>query len=143
MTRYLLDTNAISDAMKNPEGRVAAKLRSISSPDRICTSIVVAAELCYGAAKKGSSVLSERVESFLQAVDVLPLNGDADRYYGSLRAELERRGEPIGANDLFIAAHALATNSVLITGNTREFSRIPGLKVENWLLPASHGRRKT
>lgn len=143
MARYLLDTNAISDALKNPQGRVAEKLRSISPPNRVCTSIVVAAELRYGAAKKGSPVLAERVEAFLQAMDVLPLNGDADGCYGLLRADLERRGEPIGANDMFIAAHAVASNSILVTANTREFSRVRGLKVENWLLPASRSRRRT
>jgi tRNA(fMet)-specific endonuclease VapC len=141
MARYLLDTNAISDALKNPEGPVAAKLRSISSPDQVCTSIVVAAELRYGAAKKASPVLTERVETILKAMDVLPLNGDADRYYGSLRADLERRGMPIGGNDMLIAAHALATGSVLITGNTREFSRIRDLKLENWEAPRHHSRR--
>jgi tRNA(fMet)-specific endonuclease VapC len=136
MVRYFLDTNAISDAVKNPQGKVAVKLRSISLPDRVCTSIVVAAELHYGLAKKGSLVLAERVEVFL------PLNGDVDRYYGSLRADLERRGKPIGANDMWIAAHALAADCVLITANIQEFSRVRGLKFENWEEPRLHSRRR-
>lgn len=143
MARYLLDTNAISDVVKNPQGKLAAKLRSISSPDRVCTSIVVAGELRYGLAKKGAMVLAERVEIFLEAIDVLPLNGDADRHYGSLRTDLERRGVPIGANDMWIAAHALAADCTLVTANIREFSRIRGLKLENWDIPPRHARRKT
>lgn len=139
MARYLLDTNVISDLLKNPQGAVAARLRSRSTSDQVCTSILVAAELRYGVVKKGSATLATRVEELLQAIDVLPLAAGADQHYGSLRAELERKGTVIGANDMLIAAHALATNSVLVTGNQREFARIRGLKLENWLLPA---RRK-
>jgi tRNA(fMet)-specific endonuclease VapC len=141
MPRYLLDTNALSDLMKNPHGPVAAKLRALSSSDPYCTSILVAAELRYGAAKKGSPVLSARVEQLLQAIEVLPFNNDADRHYGQLRADLERRGTLIGGNDMLIAAHALAANCVLVTANVQEFSRVRGLKVENWEAPPQRLRR--
>jgi tRNA(fMet)-specific endonuclease VapC len=141
MPRYLLDTNALSDLMKNPHGPVAAKLRALSSSDPYCTSILVAAELRYGAEKKGSPVLSARIEQLLQAIEVLPLNGDADHHYGRLRADLERRGTMIGGNDMLIAAHALAANCVLVTANIQEFSRVRGLKVENWEAPLRRPRR--
>lgn len=142
MPRYLLDTNALSDLMKNPQGAVAAKLRSLSPSDQFCTSIVVAAELRYGAAKKASAVLSARVEELLQAMEVLPLNGDADRHYGRLRADLERRGMLIGGNDMLIAAHALAANCILVTANVQEFSRVRDLKLENWGGSPGHSRQR-
>lgn len=139
MTRYLLDTNTISDILKNPRGAAADRLRSRSASGRlsgqVCTSIVVAAELRYGVAKKGSSVLASRVDELLEAMEVLPLTVEADRYYGNLRAELGRKGTIIGGNDMLIAAHALATNSVLVTANRREFARVRGLRIENWIVP--------
>lgn len=142
MPRYLLDTNALSDLMKNPQGRVAAKLRMLSSSEQVCTSIIVAAELRYGAVRKASPILSARVEELLQAIESLPLNGDADHHYGRLRAALESRGTPIGANDMFIAAHALAAGCTLVTANVREFARVRGLKLENWGGLPKHTRRK-
>lgn len=99
----------------------------------IVTSVVVAAELRYGCAKKGSAKLQAKVESLLGALPVLPLDVPVDIKYGNLRAELEAAGEPIGANDLWIGAHACTLGLTLVTGNTREFERIPGLVVENWL----------
>lgn len=93
----------------------------------------MAAELRYGCAKKGSAKLQARVESLLGTLPVLPLDVPVDAKYGSLRAELEAAGEPIGANDLLIGAHALSLGLTLVTGNTREFERIRGLTVRNWL----------
>ncbi len=135
--RYLLDTNILSDLLKNPQGKVAQKISSLPAADRdsLATSIVVAAELRYGAAKSGSTILAERVDQFLQALDILPLEPEADRHYGRIRAELEKAGTPIGANDLLIAAQVLAIGAVLITDNLREFKRVKGLQVENWLRP--------
>jgi tRNA(fMet)-specific endonuclease VapC len=101
--------------------------------DLICTSIIVAAELRYGAAKRASSRLSEQLESVLGAVDVLALEPPVDVVYGELRARLERNGQPIGANDMLIAAHALALGHTIVTDNEREFARVENLPLENWL----------
>ncbi|HTX76892.1 MAG TPA: type II toxin-antitoxin system VapC family toxin [Terracidiphilus sp.] len=133
--RFVLDTNILSDLMKNPAGRVARKIASLSAEDRdsLATSIVVAAELRYGAAQSGSPILAERVEQLLHAIEVLALEPNADRHYGILRAPLEQAGTVIGANDLLIAAHVLAMDGILVTDNVREFKRVEGLRVENWL----------
>lgn len=100
---------------------------------RVCSSVIVAAELRYGATRKGSPRLSRQLEAILEVLPVLALEAPADRLYGMLRARLERAGELIGPNDLLIAAHALALDCVLVTDNEREFIRVPGLSVENWL----------
>ena len=102
--------------------------------DSICTSIVVAAELRYGAVKSDSKQLSERVGLLLSALEILPLEPPADQRYAEVRHHLAKQGTPIGPNDLLIAAHALAANLTLVTANTREFERVPSLHVENWLL---------
>ena len=133
MRRYLLDTNILSDVIKNPRGK-AAKRISAKQPDVFFTSIVVAAEMRYGIEKKGSDVLAARVEALLDQIQVAALDRDADRHYGRIRAQLEREGRTIGANDLMIAAHALALDAVLVTGNVDEFKRVNGLKIENWLV---------
>ena len=130
--RYMLDTNAMSDLIRNPAGKVAGHVRRVGE-DAICTSIVVAAELRYGAAKKASAKLSQRVEVLLADVAVLPLELPADTEYGDIRAELEMAGHPIGGNDLLIAAHARTLGLTLVTANVREFQRVPDLVVENWL----------
>jgi tRNA(fMet)-specific endonuclease VapC len=130
--KYLLDTNMVSDLVRAPQGRVAEQVRAVGEA-RVCTSIVVAAELRYGAAKKGSARLTEQVEAVLGALDVLPLDEPADATYGSIRAHLERVGQPIGANDLLIAAQAVALGCTLVTDNEREFTRVQGLACENWL----------
>ena len=95
--------------------------------------IGVACELRYRAAKKGSLALSGRVDELLSAIEILPLDEGVDGKYAEIRAALERAGTPIGANDYLIAAHALATDLTLVTDNVGEFSRVPGLAVENWL----------
>ena len=130
--RYLLDTNILSDLVRNPQGTVATRITTVGE-DAVCTSIVVAAELRFGAEKSGSTKLSDRVDLILSALDVLPLESPVDRHYGEVRQQLERRGTPIGPNDLLIAAHALALELTVVTANAREFSRVSGLKVENWL----------
>lgn len=130
--RYLLDTNVLSDLVRHPRGIVATKILN-AGEDSICTSIVVAAELRYGATKSGSARLTERIDMILSALEILPLETPADREYGVIREHLTRQGALIGPNDLLIAAHALATELILVTANTREFSRVPGLKVVNWL----------
>jgi tRNA(fMet)-specific endonuclease VapC len=130
--RFLLDTNIVSDLMRNPRGRVAARVAEVAE-DSVCTSIIVAAELRYGAAKKGSADLSRRVEAVLETFDVIALKPPVDVIYAELRARLEKAGRPVGANDLFVAAHALALGCTLVTGNEREFSRVRDLPLENWL----------
>lgn len=129
---YLLDTNILSDLIRNPFGPVAQRIEVVGAR-AVCTSIIVAAELRYGSAKKGSPRLQARVEDILATIPVLPLEVPADADYGRQRAQLEASGQPIGGNDLLIAAHALALGLTLVTHNTREFSRIVGLQVEDWL----------
>ncbi len=132
MTRYMLDTNVISDLIKNPQGKAAKRIAS-AGEDAICTSIIVAAELRYGCAKSGSKRLLKAVEGVLDEITVLPFDLPADAEYGSIRSELEAAGEPIGGKDLLIAAHARATRTTIVTANTDGFERVRGLIVENWL----------
>jgi len=134
MVRYLLDTNILSDLIRNPAGRAARRL-AVVGETTVCTSIVVACELRYGAAKKGSPQLSERVEVILESLEVLPLDKEADRRYAEIRSRLERLGKPIGPNDLLIAAHARALDLTLVTDTVEEFGRVPGLSTEAWLAP--------
>lgn len=129
--RYLLDTNAVSALLKQPDGPVARRL-SRHTDDDLCTSIVVECELRYGAAKRGSPRLTARIEALLRELAIVPLEIGADRRYGAIRLALEKQGTPIGQHDLLIAAQALAMGVTLVTENVREFSRVPGLAVENW-----------
>lgn len=135
MSRYLLDTNIVSDLVRHPQGRVAEQIRAVGEA-RICTSIIVAAELRYGATKKASPRLTAQLEAVLGAFDVLPFEAPADRAYGLIRARLEQGGGPIGGNDLLIAAQAVALGCTVVTDNRGEFARIGELPVENWLDPA-------
>jgi tRNA(fMet)-specific endonuclease VapC len=130
--RFLLDTNIVSDLVRHPQGRAAAKIAELGE-DAVATSIIVAAELRYGAAKKGSARLATQLEAVLGALEVLPLEAPADTAYGDTRVALEAAGTPIGGNDLLIAAQALALDMTVVTANVSEFSRVRGLKVENWL----------
>jgi len=97
----------------------------------ICS--VVAAELAYGVAKSRSARNRSALEMFLAPLEVLPFDQAAVWAYGDLRASLEREGQPIGALDTMIAAHALSVDAPLVTHNTREFARVPGLRLENWV----------
>lgn len=130
--RYLLDTNIVSDLVRNPQGKVAQHIRKVGET-QVCTSIIVAAELRYGAAKKGSPRLSAQLEAVLGALEVVPFEAPADAVYGLLRTRLERVGKPIGANDLLIGAQALALGYTVITDNEKEFARVEDLRRENWL----------
>jgi tRNA(fMet)-specific endonuclease VapC len=134
VTRYMLDTNIISHLIRNPQGNTARHFAKVGE-ESLCTSIVVAAELRYGCRKIGSARLLKAVEDVLSEIDVLPFDVPADAEYGSIRAELEAAGKPIGGNDMLIAAHARATGATIVTGNTDEFTRVRGLNVENWLSP--------
>lgn len=130
--RYLLDTDIVSDLVRNPQGKVAQHIRRVGEA-QVCTSVIVAAELRYGAAKKNSPKLSSQLEAVLGALQILPLETPADAAYGVLRTRLEQAGTPIGANDLLIAAHALALGYTIVTDNDREFARAENLRLQNWL----------
>jgi tRNA(fMet)-specific endonuclease VapC len=134
--RYLLDTNVLSDLVRHPQGRVADRIRTVGE-DKVCTSIIVAAELRYGAAKKGSPRLTAQLEAVLNSIPIVAFEAPADETYGSLRSELERAGKPIGGNDLLIAAQALVQGAIIVTDNDGEFGRIKGLQCENWLRPST------
>jgi tRNA(fMet)-specific endonuclease VapC len=130
--RYMLDTNVMSDLIRNPQGKAAKRIANVGE-DNVCTSIIVAAELRYGCEKSGSQRLRKVVEDLLGEMDVLPFDIPADTEYGVIRSELEAAGKRIGSNDLLIAAHACAAGATIVTANVEEFKRIRSLKVENWL----------
>jgi tRNA(fMet)-specific endonuclease VapC len=135
MPGYLLDTNILSDLVHHPRSGMAARQLALVRADGrqdISTSIIAAAELRHGVAKRGSTRLARQVETVLRALDVLPFEAPADVVYGRLRNDLERRGQPMGGNDLLIAAHALAARLTRVTGD-RGLARIPELLHENWL----------
>ena len=131
--RFMLDTNIVSDLIRNPMGKVAQHIRAIGDHG-LAVSIISAAELRFGAAKRGSARLSSRVEAVLGALTVLPFDVPADAEYARIRAELETAGKPIGPNDLLIAAHAYALGTTIVTNDSTEFGRIHGLQIENWLV---------
>ena len=132
MWRYLLDTNILSHVIRDPTNRPAGRLARLGG-QQLCTSIIVAAELRYGAIKSRSSRLARRVDELLATLDVVPFQPPADSAYGEIRAELERVGMLIGPNDLLIAAQARTLDLTLVTDNVAEFSRVPHLRIENWL----------
>ncbi len=128
---YLLDTNTVSDLVRRPAGCIRDCVAA-RGEDQVCTSIIVAAELRFGAIRKGSERLTAQLETVLAALEILPFDQHADRRYGEIRQVLVGAGTPIGGNDLLIAAHALAQGLTLVTANENEFCRVPGLVVENW-----------
>jgi len=130
--RYLLDTNIVSSLARLPQGPVARRVAEVGV-EQISTSIVVACEIRFGIVKSGSRRLADRLDALLGEIAVLALEDPVDADYGDIRAGLKRAGTPIGPNDLLIAAQARALDLVLVTDNEREFSRVPGLAVENWL----------
>jgi tRNA(fMet)-specific endonuclease VapC len=126
----MLDTNIVSALMREPGGAVARRIGALATA--VSVSVVVAAELRYGAARKGSSRLTSAVETILGAIDIEPLAPPADLVYARLRHRMEHAGQPLGGNDLLIAAHALTLDRGLATDD-RAFERVPGLHIENWL----------
>lgn len=132
---WLLDTNILSNVIKQPDGVVGQRLRVLSEqfPGAMVTSVVVESELSFGALRVNSAALTGKIFNLLQLIPALVLNPDVVSHYATTRAHLERQGIPIGPNDMFIAAHALALGATLVTADA-EFARIPGLQVENWLL---------
>lgn len=130
--RYLLDTNIVSSFIRHPIGTVSARIER-HGPDSVAVNPVIAGELYFGAVKKRDRRLTDRIDLVLSLIARVAIEVPADRCYASVRADLERKGTPIGTNDLWIAAHALALDLTLVTANVDEFSRVEGLRVENWL----------
>lgn len=129
---YLLDTNIISDFIRNPYGGAYQKIMQLG--DGVCaTSIIVSGELLFGIEKRQAHQFAKRAHSVLASIPVLPLDVPTDQTYAKLRCDLEARGQVIGSNDMLIAAQALALDLILVSDNVGEFSRIDGLKIENWL----------
>ena len=128
----MLDTNVLSALARDPQGRVFQTL--LGKPaDSACTSVIVAAEVQFGLQRGASARVRLQMQTLLSGLDILPLQSPADVHYGDIRSHLEKLGQPIGANDLLIAAHARSLGLVLVTYNLREFARVPGLLVEDWL----------
>jgi tRNA(fMet)-specific endonuclease VapC len=127
----MLDTNIVSAMVRDPQGKVFRKLIEVGE-DNVFISIITHGELWYGVRKNGSEELSRKVSSVTRRLYVTPLTLPTDQRYADVRLAL-RQGQNIGPNDLWIAAHALALEAVLVTDNEKEFSRVPGLKIENWL----------
>ncbi|MDR2947518.1 MAG: type II toxin-antitoxin system VapC family toxin [Candidatus Adiutrix sp.] len=130
--RYMLDTNICIYIQRHKPPSVLARFEALK-PGQAVISVVTWGELQYGAAKSRES---ERVTKLLRElsslVPVLPMPPDCGKFYGRVRADLEKSGLPIGNNDLWIAAHALASGLTLVTNNTKEFERVLPLKLENW-----------
>jgi tRNA(fMet)-specific endonuclease VapC len=135
MPRFMLDTDTCSYIMKRSHPLVLKRLQAVAVGD-VCMSVVTKAELLYGV-----EVSPRRAHdaaalcAFLPYVDAVALDEDATVHYAEIRADLKRSGAMIGANDLFIAAHARALGLTLVTNNTAEFERVDGLKLENWTIP--------
>ena len=131
----LLDTNICIYIINAKPPAVLARFKQYRMGDiGLCS--VVAAELAFGVAKSGSPRNRQALEMFLAPLSILPFDAAAVWIYGDLRDDLERRGTPIGSLDTMIAAHALSLQVLLVTNNTREFSRVAGLQLDNWALEA-------
>jgi len=132
MLRYLLDTNIVIYVLKRRPVEVLSTFNANAS--RMAISSVTLAELMHGAEK--SSRVSENlaaIEDFCSRLEVLPYGPKAAQHYGAIRAALEKLGQPIGVNDMHIAAHARSEGLVLVTNNMGEFARVPALEAENWV----------
>ena len=129
----LLDTNICIYVARSHPATVARRFTR-AAPGSLGISIITWGELCFGAAKSNDATGAHSLlEQFSRVVQVVPLTPEAGLHYGEVRASLQRAGTPIGNNDLWIAAHALALGVPLVTNNVREFERVPGLKLENWV----------
>lgn len=132
---YLLDTNIVSYFLRGTSPDLNQRILNSNAED-LGMSVISAGELHYGLRRLPSSrrakLLGQQLDALLSAIAVQPLPADAARHYGTIKAALDPAGTPIGGNDLWIAAHALADSMTLVTHNVREFERVKGLKVENW-----------
>lgn len=130
---YMLDTNICIYLLNS---RSMALLARVKAESDLGISVITYAELCYGIENGAPGRAKEcwsQLELFARLVEVLPLGGAAGKFYGQVRAFLKSKGKMIGNNDLLIAAHALSVDAVLVSNNVGEFSRVPGLKLENWV----------
>jgi len=134
MPRYMLDTDTCSNIMKPSNDAVLKRLQKIPVSD-VCISVVTKSELLFGVEVSPRRRQDESaLNAFLQYVEVLDFLDAASQHYAKIRAHLKTLGTMIGANDLFIAAHARSLGVTLVTNNTREFGRVPKLNIENWTL---------
>lgn len=129
--RYLLDTNTVAFHIRRSSSSLQRRLRRIPAT-RLALSVVTEMEIRYGLARNPSLRIAPLIEAFLAGITILPLTSDVAKQYGRIRATLEKAGSPIGPLDLMIGAHALALGATLVTNNTAEFRRIPGLRCEDW-----------
>jgi len=132
MPRYMLDTDTCSYIMKRSHPTVLKRLQAVPVTD-VCMSVITKAELLYGVEVSPRRAQDEAaLAAFLPYVEAVDFADDAALHYAEIRADLKKRGTLIGANDLFIAAHARALGVTLVTNNTTEFERVSKLKLENW-----------
>lgn len=129
----MLDTNIISYLIKNRDMKLIDKFEAMSKDNTIAVSSITVAELFYGVKKKKSKKLEVAIREFLSPLEKLAFDENAAFSYGEIRVELESNGNLIGAHDMFIAAHAKSLDVVLVTNSTREFQRVQGLKIEDWV----------
>lgn len=140
MARYMLDTDTCSYIMKRSNERVIKRLRAVPVPD-VCMSVITKSELLYGVeVSPRREQDATALRAFLPHVEVFGFPDAAATHYAEIRADLKKRGQMIGANDLFIAAHARSLDLRLVTNNTGEFERVKGLALENWTQPARRPR---
>jgi tRNA(fMet)-specific endonuclease VapC len=135
MPRFMLDTDTCSYIMKRSSEPLLRRLQSVPVAD-VCMSVVTKSELLYGveiSPRRAQDAAA--LAAFLPYVEVLGLGDEAAGHYADIRADLKKRGAPVGANDLFIAAHARSLGLTLVTNNTAEFRRVAALKIENWTIP--------
>jgi tRNA(fMet)-specific endonuclease VapC len=132
MLQYMLDTNICIYVIKNRPAELREQFDRLA--EQICISTITLAELYFGVEKSNPHIQNfQAVEQFVARLEALPFSAEAAAHYGQLRAELERAGEPAGPHDMLIGAHARSAGLIIVTNNLREFERIPGLRVENWV----------
>ena len=130
---YMLDTNICSYIIRNNPRGVYEKLKEIEKKHTVALSSIVVSELFYGARKKDSPKLRKVVALFVESFVIYDYGKISASHYVDVRSKLEKKGQIIGANDLFICAHTLSKNAILVTNNTKEFERVDGLVLENWV----------
>jgi len=137
MAVYILDTDISSYVMKRSNDAVLSRLQRVRVGD-VCISVITKSELLYGVEVSPRRAQDQAaLDAYLRHVEVLEYPNEAAVHYAQIRAALKASGTMIGANDLFIAAHARCLGLTLVTNNTREFGRVPGLQIENWTEPIS------
>ena len=130
---FMLDTNMCSYIIRdNPKG-IFEKLKEVEQDHVIALSSIVVSELFYGASKKGSAKLIKVVNIFVEQFTIYDYNKASAKAYANIRTTLEKKGQVIGVHDMLIAAHALSLGATMVTNNVKEFERVEGLSVENWI----------